>query len=505
MPEPPTSARFRRALSFIAILLALLVGIGSAQTTSQPAETPKQVPGAGIAVQDQPQSAPQAQPNPPPTPPAQAAEPEASGPITKAQAKELFRSVDEILQFASRDTGLPIKHKVKRKLITRDQVEKYVEKRMKGDKDTRRLEREQLVLVKFGLIPSDYDLHAEFVKLLSEQVAAYYDSKTKTVNLLDWVQPDLQRPVLAHELTHALQDQAVDIQKWARAGAPDDKPLPDQREQVVEEAQAARQNVTEGQAMLVMLDYTLAPAGLSVLKAPDVVNAMRAAMTSGQDSPVLSAAPVFLQESLMMPYTFGLDFVRAVLTKQGKEATYAGMLEHPPVDTLQVMVPENYLEDKVTNPPVIPDLDKLIAPDYERYDFGGIGAFDIFLLTRQYEPKSNAKQHYPHWRGGYYLAGHLKFAPKNQIALLFFTRWDSPEAAREFAQMYSDYTPTRYHSPAGNTGGAGSGTGDRSFSWPQEEVAIQVHENDVLVLEGWDDPTRQRLSAAVLPGLQPAR
>ena len=44
---------------------------------------------------------------------------------------------------------------------------------------------------------------------MAEQVAAYYDAKTKSVNLLDWVPPDIQKPVLAHELTHALQDQKI--------------------------------------------------------------------------------------------------------------------------------------------------------------------------------------------------------------------------------------------------------------------------------------------------------
>ena len=37
-------------------------------------------------------------------------EPAAQAPMTKQQAKELFRSVDEILSFASSDTNLPIEH-----------------------------------------------------------------------------------------------------------------------------------------------------------------------------------------------------------------------------------------------------------------------------------------------------------------------------------------------------------------------------------------------------------
>ncbi len=80
--------------------------------------------------------------------------PKPEGHITKQQAKDLFRSVDEILGFVSGDTGLPIEHKVNRKLITREMVQKYVDKRMKDDKDEKRLEQARLVLQKFGLLPA---------------------------------------------------------------------------------------------------------------------------------------------------------------------------------------------------------------------------------------------------------------------------------------------------------------------------------------------------------------
>ena len=97
-------------------------------------------------------------------------------------------------------------------------MEKYVNKRMKDDKDEKRLEQSRLVLQKFGLLPAGYDLHGEFLRLMAEQVAAYYDPKTQSVNLLDWVQPDTQKPILAHELTHALQDQKIGMEKWELAG-----------------------------------------------------------------------------------------------------------------------------------------------------------------------------------------------------------------------------------------------------------------------------------------------
>src|ERR1043165_1414242 len=138
--------------------------------------------------------------------------------ITPQQAEELFRDVDTILNFASKDTALPIKHEVKRRLASREEVVSYLKKNMAEDKDVQRLRRTELVLKKFGLLPKDFDLHSFLVNLLEEQVAGYYDAKTKTVNLLDWVIPDLQRPVLAHELTHALQDQSFGLDKWLKKG-----------------------------------------------------------------------------------------------------------------------------------------------------------------------------------------------------------------------------------------------------------------------------------------------
>src|ERR1700722_18808026 len=61
--------------------------------------------------------------------------------ISPQEAEKLFRSVDEILQFASRDTLFPIKHEVKRQLVSRDQVEAYVNKHNGEDEDAKRLRR----------------------------------------------------------------------------------------------------------------------------------------------------------------------------------------------------------------------------------------------------------------------------------------------------------------------------------------------------------------------------
>ena len=52
--------------------------------------------------------------------------------ITPEQTKELFRSLNQILTFASDDSQLQIHHEVKKRLITREQVEKYILEKFQG-------------------------------------------------------------------------------------------------------------------------------------------------------------------------------------------------------------------------------------------------------------------------------------------------------------------------------------------------------------------------------------
>src|SRR5260370_40270622 len=104
-------------------------------------------------------------PNASQTPPESAEQ----APMTKEQAKELFRSVDEILGFASNDTKLPIEHTVKRKLISRDEVNHYLREKFDEDEGAKRMERSEIVLKKFGLLDRDFHLRPFLLSLLTEQ------------------------------------------------------------------------------------------------------------------------------------------------------------------------------------------------------------------------------------------------------------------------------------------------------------------------------------------------
>ena len=375
--------------------------------------------------------------------------------VSPQEAKELFRSVDEILQFASQDTDLPIKHKVKRRLASRDEVQSYLEKSMKEDKDAKRLERSSEVLKKFGLLPRNFDLSSFLVAMLREQVAGYYDVKTKTVNLLNWLDIEQQKPVLAHELTHALQDQSFGIEKWMKEATETtdrkinkkDDPSPADIEN--DEESSARQAVVEGQAMVVLLDYSLAPTGKNLLNSPQIVEALKQGMLVGTaDSPKFRDAPIFLKEELTFPYRYGLDFTAALLQAGGKHLAYAGAFKNPPKTTREIMEPQTYLAHEILPPIKLIDMEKDFK-GYEPFDIGAMGEFDVDILVEQYAGRDEATAIYPEWRGGYYFAGKRKSDKTAPMAVLYVSRWSSPAKAAEFAAVYAKSLAQRYQKRQG--------------------------------------------------------
>jgi|HubBroStandDraft_1064217.scaffolds.fasta_scaffold08695_2 hypothetical protein len=386
--------------------------------------------------------------------------------ITPRQAEELFHSVDEILAFDSKQTGLAVKKEVKRKLTSREEVVSYLTKN-KDDKDTQRLRRSELVLKKFGLLPRDFDLEKLLVALLREQVAGYYDPKTKTVHLLDWVPMEEQEPVMAHELTHALQDQAVGLDKWMSRG---EKDLTESRKNPTaidienDEVDNARQAVVEGQAEAVMLQYALAPVGRSIVDSPDLVDEMESSMTNGTpDSTVFKDAPIFLKESLTFPYRYGLEFEIKLMQKGGREKAFAGVLANPPHTTRQIMEPETYLSGERIEPMRVPNF-KEDFRNYKKFDVGAMGEFDVAVLIEQYANQELAKWLYPEWRGGYYYAARVKEDKAAPLGLLYVSRWSSAEKAEEFAGIYARSLAKRYKKADEVGDAAGAATAEAAIA-----------------------------------------
>ncbi len=429
--------------------------------------------------------------------------------ISPQEAEKLFRSVDEILRFASKDTLLPIKREVKRQLVSREEVEAYVTRHTSEDEDAKRLRRSELVLKKFGLLPRDFDLGKFLVALLKEQVAGYYDPKTRTVNLLDWLGVDQQKPVLAHELTHALQDQSFNLEKYMKPPEADLSRKKEITAQDIEndEVSTTRQAVVEGQAMVVLVDYMLEPMALSLKDSPQVVQSLKDGMLVGTaDAVQFRNAPIYMKEALTFPYRYGIDFIADLLVKGGKDKAFAELFRNPPRTTRQIMEPQTYLAGERLEPMNVPDF-RQVFKNYERFDVGSVGEFDVAVLVDQYAGAQVSNKLYPHWRGGYYYAVRPKGDPAAPLGLLYASRWSNPEKASNFAAIYASALGKRYlhvhdvaeigKQPEVPTEALDHLTGKRAWLTEDGPVIIDVQGDTVVVTESLDQATTDNLEQEV--------
>ena len=480
--------RIRRCCFTLALLTFISVAVFSQQSPAAKGSNGAQSSGKGdIGVQVQP------------------AAPPADKKITPQEAQELFASIDDTLTWLSKDTGYAIKSKVTGELASREQVAKYVDQKMNEDEDAKRLERSEIVLKKFGLLPRDFNLHKFLIDLLQEQVAGYYDVKTKKMYLLDWLSADAQKPVLAHELTHALQDQNFDLKSWESPKAPKSG---DKEEYTFDEDEAstARSAVAEGQGMVTLVDYMLRGSGTTLAESPQVAEMMRKAMTSSSDYPLLEKAPLMIRESLVFPYGDGLTFESALL-QRSKDTAFSGAFHRPPQDTHEVMDVAAYLHSRPAQWLVLPDLRPELGSKYEKYDEGSIGQLDTRILAKQYADESAAKDMAEAWRGGaYYAAGNIdpKLTGTARIGLLYLSRWDSNDSADAFAKIYADYVPQRYSSAKKvmhkDTACADSDCKSSYFFETDEGPVsvVRIEGAGVLVCEGFDFDLAGKLEQKLL-------
>ena len=428
--------------------------------------------------------------------------------LTKAQEDELLASSESIFAFVSKDTGLPIQHPIKKVFISRDQVTKELRKRFDEDKGNKKMEQSELVLKKFGLLDRDFQLRPFLLSLLTEQIAGFYDNKTKTMNLLDWVPVDEQKPVMAHELTHALQDQKVDLKRWedtqpdavAKTVGEDNKHIQ------TDEEDTARDAVLEGQAMVSFADYTLKAQGINkTLKdVPQMAQLLaNGSGDAGSDSPVLARAPLVLQQSLLFPYTSGLLFEQALLIKGGTPQAFSAVLETPPSASSQILHPEIYLQHRPVPVMLLPDLHPMLsAAGYQPYDVGVMGELDVRMTAELFGGRPLAEALAPNWDGGVYYAAQRSGATAAEkdttasLALLYDSRWRNEDSAESFFHVFEEELPRQYDGlkrrPAEETD-----TDERVFSSSEGDVLLRREGKRVWVSEGFDLAMARKLRAAV--------
>ena len=304
---------------------------------------------------------------------------------TEAPNRAIFRDIDHILAGLSEITGFKVRRGVPAEFIGKDQLRAYLERRIREEIKPADLRIEELTLKMFGLIPQDFDLRKATVDLISEQAAAFYDPAKRRLSIIEAPTSDLeQRAALVHELGHAIADQEFRLERYMKKGGDND------------DGATARQAVMEGQATWLMWAYVNREGGGEAEVGPAALAAMDAtADSTSSQYPALEGAPMYLRESLLFPYTKGLQFQDAIYRKLGKRA-FAEVFRNPPSSTQQILHPDVYLartEYPQPQPPPVPD-----EHAYRKLADGALGEFDEYLLLKQFTTEAEARRVSRGWR-----------------------------------------------------------------------------------------------------------
>ena len=431
----------------------------------------------------------------------------------------LFKSMDEITKFSIEDSGFGKLAPIPRKLVGKTEAERHF--RAEGEAEAKhghRIDESEVVLKKFGLLPANFSLNEELGDITLSGLAGFYDPRDRTMYLLNWIDPDMQKSVMAHELTHALQDQNFHLLKFdvIPKAQPGEKKEMKSKESA-EEMMLARRAMVEGQATLVGEDYEAREYGVS-LKESWARDVMTQYLESAHERPVsIHNAPRLLRESMMFPYREGLIFELALFSRGGQEMAFRGAFSRPPVDTHQILQPEAYFKNEPPARVVIGDLAPIFGKDYEAYDSGSVGEFDVQIMAEDFGRENDIYSVAREWNGGSYVAvkraglaedAEVKTA---DLALVYLSRWKSRKAAERFGQVYLDGLAKRMpltdlkkqrclEEPCGGA------LWEAQASSPEGPVHIELWPgNLVIVTQSVDDARMQALRPLLVAGARSAR
>ena len=353
-------------------------------------------------------------------------------------APDLLAQADEVLQQMSELTGLPIKSPLKKQLISRAEIEKYLAENLRVEMTPQEIHIQEATLRAFGLVSPDFNLEKFLISFYTEQAAGFYDPHRKTMFIADWVEPEMQRLVLTHELTHALQDQNFDLEKFLKAARSDD------------DASNARQAIVEGHATAAMIQQLIAPMKLGDMPSLEPLMAL-VIRQQYEEFPAFNQAPFFFRFQALFPYIEGMGFMQRGLEAGGWKRLNSLFID-PPNTTKEIFEPQAYFEKqqlpKVSLPHPAPLAGIRGLNFLAENTLGELGYYEVLgQLISEDEAKSVATG----WLADRYLLYERAAGPSSgltlegkEYALVSQTRWSSPEAALAFFRDYRSILARKY-------------------------------------------------------------
>ena len=242
---------------------------------------------------------------------------------------QLRRVASEILPELAERSGLELREPVRIARRSRAELQRYLAAQL----DEEMPPAEAALIARsyhlLGMVPEGMDLRALLLSVYTEQVAGFYDPDSTALFVMDDQPAEALRTVLIHELVHAVQDQAVDLDSLTARERGNDR-------------QTAALAAIEGHATLVMFEYVTSQQmgrDVDLNEIPGFTGVVRDALQGMRDEyPVLADAPRVVQESILFPYLEGTTFVQRLWREAGGRPSPLGELL--PRSTEQVTVPE---------------------------------------------------------------------------------------------------------------------------------------------------------------------
>lgn len=342
-------------------------------------------------------------------------------------------------------------------------VTRFIEETIREDLPPRKLAQEELAYKAIGMIPDSFDYQHALVEFLVSQIGGYYNPKKKLFVMAGWLPAAVQGGVAVHELTHALQDQYYDLRSVMNvARATTDTGL-------------AVSALVEGDASAVMFDYERRNAGQVSLRELSSVDSIVLLQVLGLG--IGAEVPESIKALLIFPYTSGLRFTHALLTRGGYpevDRAYARV----PSTTREILHPQEYVTRSFV--PSIPEANELAgAPAGVVAEYTDVlGEFGISALFRGVAQTKD--------RGTAAAAGWLGdrvgvFPAQQGVRVIsWLTRWESESDAREFAVLYREYLGGLHNTTMGE-GETALGVHRRAIITQRDaEVSLVVRARDAL-------------------------
>ncbi|HEV3226566.1 MAG TPA: hypothetical protein VGZ52_07020 [Acidimicrobiales bacterium] len=241
----------------------------------------------------------------------------------------------EIEQFVERERGLKYKQQVAVHLATESEFQAQLFKNF--DKERASLIEEGQVLTATRLLPDGSDVVADERSLLSIGVVGFYDPESKELFVRGTATTPYVRQVLAHELTHALDDQWFDLNRPQLDNADD-------------ETGFAFSALAEGNARRIENAY------LASLSPADQTAAMDEEQQLVAQHPEVFSLPPILIALMQAPYDEGPSFVNALL-RAGSQQRLDAAFTNAPTTSEQIINPQKFLAGEGAVPLPTPTAD----------------------------------------------------------------------------------------------------------------------------------------------------